>query len=207
MVHDRRTIERELRVDINRKAVHSLLGYRKGQTAWTQEMATLLQRTYSEALDLVEPVGVYIVRRIREKDDEIRFFRTKTRIKSRSIRMLFHKATAAVFLAVTIGPKLEEKIQEETAKGRNEKALVLDAIGSEAVEAAADSLNTHLVSLARQTRHFLTTRFSPGYGDLPLSFQQDLYRELSLRDIGVRINEKHILFPQKTITAVIGVEP
>jgi cobalamin-dependent methionine synthase I len=63
-----------------------------------------------------------------------------------------------------------------------------------------------LITQSRQAKLFLTTRFSPGYGDLPLTFQRDLYRELSLDELGIRITEKCILYPQKTITAVIGVE-
>ena len=53
---------------------------------------------------------------------------------------------------------------------------------------------------------FLTWRFSPGYGDYPLSLQSELLRILDApRKIGLCTNENSILTPTKSVTAVIGV--
>jgi hypothetical protein len=206
MIFNKRVVEKELLLDINQKNVHSILGYKKAQTALTDHMKALIEECFSMAVELIDPIGVYITRRIKRKGKNIQFYHSKITIHSHSMETLLHNSYAAIFMAITIGPDLEAKIEDFMTNTNNDKALILDAIGSEAVESAAKSLNDHLISQARQAKVFLTTRFSPGYGDLPLSFQSQLHKELSLGEIGIKINKKHLLFPQKTITAILGAE-
>ena len=84
------------------------------------------------------------------------------------------------------------------------KALILDAAASAAVENVCDNLCADLAeALAPQ---YLTDRFSPGYGDLPLSQQKELFRLLDVtRRIGVSLSESGLMVPQKSVTALIGV--
>lgn len=206
MFFDKLVIEKEIPFRINRKAVYALLGYRKGTTTLSEKMASLVDASFKEALELVDPLGIYITRKIKEKGSDIYLARSPIILKGKSVQMLLKDSFAVTLLAAAIGPGVENKISEETERGNLEKALILDVIGSEAVEAVANSFNARLISLARQDKNFLTTRFSPGYGDLDLGLQRDLYKELALEETGITITEKNMLFPQKTITAVIGVE-
>jgi len=109
-------------------------------------------------------------------------------------------------MAVTIGSGLENLTSRYTKEKQFKNALVLDTIGSEAAEASANALNSYLLTLARQAKNTLTGRFSPGYGDLPLFFQKDMFRELSLDSLNIVLDKKYILFPRKTVTAILGVE-
>ena len=53
---------------------------------------------------------------------------------------------------------------------------------------------------------FLTDRFSPGYGDLPLSLQADFLRATDAgRKLGITVNDSFLMTPCKTVTAVIGL--
>ena len=53
---------------------------------------------------------------------------------------------------------------------------------------------------------FLTDRFSPGYGDMPLDDQHALFRILNVsRRIGISLSESGLMIPQKSVTALIGV--
>ncbi len=59
---------------------------------------------------------------------------------------------------------------------------------------------------ARFPDKFLTDRFSPGYGDLPLSLQRALCAALdSQRRLGVTVTESLLMVPMKTVSAVIGL--
>ena len=51
----------------------------------------------------------------------------------------------------------------------------------------------------------MTRRFSPGYGDLPLSVQPAFAQELDLESLGVAVTDSYLLVPQKSITALVGV--
>ena len=53
---------------------------------------------------------------------------------------------------------------------------------------------------------FLPPRFSPGYGDLPLSLQRDIFRVLDCpRKIGLTLNESLLMSPSKSVTAIVGL--
>ena len=87
------------------------------------------------------------------------------------------------------------------------KGLMMQAIGAERAESLADALSARLSENVREEGLALTRRFSPGYGDLPLSFQRDLFRVLPLGKIGLTLNEGLMMSPSKSVTAVAGLLP
>ena len=53
---------------------------------------------------------------------------------------------------------------------------------------------------------FLKPRFSPGYGDLPLSMQTDIFRVLDCpRKVGLTLNNSLLMSPSKSVTAIMGI--
>jgi cobalamin-dependent methionine synthase I len=169
-------------------------------------MIDLVSSSLLEAQKLITPVGVHILRQIKTKGDPITFNGSRIQIPGNAVQDLLKNSCAAIFLAATIGPGLENRINRHTEEKELEKTIVLDAIGSEAAEAIINSMNFYLLSQASQAGLALTRRYSPGYGDLPLEFQKDLHRELSLEILGVSIDRQSVLYPRKTVTALIGVE-
>ena len=161
MIFDKLITERELIFEINRQAVYSLLGYKKGQSVLSEGTKTLVDSVFSEALGLIQPQGIYIARRIKEKDRKITFIDSDIVIKSSSVSKLLSESFGAVFMAATIGPALEKEADDEIRKQNSEKAIILDAMGTEYAEAVANALNNHLITVARLAKLFLTMRFSP----------------------------------------------
>ena len=54
--------------------------------------------------------------------------------------------------------------------------------------------------------NFMTWRFSPGYGDLPITIQREFVRVTDAeKRIGLTVNEGGILLPRKSVTAIIGL--
>ena len=52
-----------------------------------------------------------------------------------------------------------------------------------------------------------TWRFSPGYGDRPLSMQDDLLAAVEAgKRIGLATTQGHMLTPMKSVTAIIGLQ-
>ncbi|MCJ7579954.1 MAG: hypothetical protein MUP98_05400 [Candidatus Aminicenantes bacterium] len=206
MDFDRLHIVEDIQYSIDRKTVYSLLGYKKEKTKLPQKMFDHVESTFKEAEKLIGAKGVFIIRRIREKGDPMSLHGSQTVIKGHSAGNLLKNSFAVIFMAVTIGFGLENLASRHTKEKQFEKTLVLDTIGSEAAEASANALNSYLQTIARQAKHTLTGRFSPGYGDMPLQFQKDMYRELALERLSIVLDKKYILFPRKTVTAIIGVE-
>lgn len=195
-----------LSIQINQTSVLSRLGYRQETTKLSAAAGRVLEAAFKSAETKIQPQGVFRTDRIKEKSNEtITFTSTSSVFRGRSITKLLSPCFAAILTAVTIGMELEELIHNETLAGNLEKALALDTIGSEAAEAAAESLNSHLISLTRQEKLSLTKRYSPGYGDFTLDNQIQFFRALSLSDLEISIDKNFVLTPRKTITAVIGV--
>ena len=86
------------------------------------------------------------------------------------------------------------------------RALLCSAIGTERVEALCDTLCEELpASMAKEGKELLP-RFSPGYGDCPLSLQGKITSLLDTpRSIGVCVGESLLLTPQKSVSAIVGV--
>ncbi len=206
MDFDQLKIMGDIQYSIDKKSVYSLLGYKKDRTKLPQIMFDRIEKAFQEAENLIEAKGAYIIRRLKKKRKPISLLDSTTSLEGQSAKKLLEKSFAVIFMAVTIGSGLESLAGQYTKEKQFENALVLDTIGSEAVEASANALNNYLLTLARQAKKSLTRRFSPGYGDLPLFFQQDMFRELSLNRLNIVLDKKFILFPRKTVTAILGVE-
>lgn len=206
MDFDRLKIVGDIQYAIDKKAVYSLLGYKKEKTKLPQIMFDRVEKAFQDAERLIEARGAYIIRRIKKKGDPFTLLDSTTSLEGHSAINLLKNSFAVIFMAVTIGSGLENLAGQYTKEKQFENALVLDTIGSEAAEASANALNSYLLTLARQAKKTLTQRFSPGYGDLPLFFQKDMFRELSLDGLNIVLDKKFILYPRKTVTAILGVE-
>lgn len=109
----------------------------------------------------------------------------------------------AVLFAVTLGQESEELFRRAQS-GDMALAVTLDAAASALTESCCDLAETE-IQKAFPDRYF-TFRFSPGYGDLPLSVQRDMIRLLNAeRLIGLTVSPSDMLLPQKSVTAILGV--
>ena len=105
----------------------------------------------------------------------------------------------AVFV-VTLGAEVDTCIRRYMITDIA-KALVMQACAAVLVEELCDEVEEKLKNNGR-----LKARFSPGYGDLPLTYQKDILRELeATKKIGVAINDEYMLFPLKSVTAIVGI--
>ena len=110
-------------------------------------------------------------------------------------------------LAVTVGPMLEDQVEQLFASGNYNAALLLDAAGSAAVEVAADQADLAIAAAAAKVGNRTSRRFSPGYGDWDLAVQPNLLPLAEGHKIGVMVTSSQMLLPRKSITAVIGFLP
>lgn len=84
------------------------------------------------------------------------------------------------------------------------KSLVFQAIGTERAEALCDEFCRYIAK--EKDNLYLKPRFSPGYGDLPLEFQKDIFNILNpSKHIGLTLNDSLLMSPSKSVTAIIGI--
>ncbi len=107
---------------------------------------------------------------------------------------------SVILIAATLGVGLDRLIARYSLTEPS-RAVILQAVGSAAVEACLDRI-CYEFSLENNTRE----RFSCGYGDLSLSLQRDIFAALDCeKQIGVTLNESLLMSPSKSVTAIIGV--
>ena len=106
----------------------------------------------------------------------------------------------AFLLAVTLGMECERHLCKLSLLSPA-KHFLADALASAYAEAAADLANEQLAEGLS-----LTNRFSPGYGDLPLSFQKSLLILTEANKyLHIELKDSLLMLPQKSITAIIGI--
>lgn len=112
---------------------------------------------------------------------------------------------AILLMGATVGPMLDRLILKY-GKIAPSRALMLQALGAERIEALCDAFCENKQAELQSRGLYLTDRFSPGYGDLPLSLQKDIFRTLALeKQLGLTLNESMLMSPSKSVTAIIGI--
>ena len=116
---------------------------------------------------------------------------------------LLAQCRQAALLACTLGAGFETMLRAAQARDMA-RAVILDACGSALTEAGCDQAEREIAG--RFPGLYLTDRFSPGYGDLPLEAQGDICAALdAARRLGVQVTERFLMNPSKSVTAVIGL--
>jgi hypothetical protein len=119
------------------------------------------------------------------------------------IRYFLKDCDQVILMAATLGMEVENLLRRTQARDMA-LAVILDAAASAAIENVCDNLCADLAEAFAP--RFLTDRFSPGYGDLPIGQQGELFRLLDIsRRIGISLTESGLMVPQKSVTALIGV--
>lgn len=109
---------------------------------------------------------------------------------------------AAVFCA-TLSAQVDALIRRAES-GDMLRALALDCCATAGVEQVCDQIEGELQAMFPGCQ--FPFRYSPGYGDLPLTVQNALLALLDApRRVGLCASASHILTPRKSVTAILGV--
>ena len=109
----------------------------------------------------------------------------------------------AILMCATLGAEIDKLIRINQISDMA-KAVVLDSFSSVAVEQVCNKVDEIIAE--KYAGYNMTFRFSPGYGDYPISLQQDFLRMLDApRKIGLTTNDNYLLMPTKSVTAVLGL--
>lgn len=128
-------------------------------------------------------------------------------LEGRQIRKHLSHSVSAAVLAVTAGPDIEQASTDYFHSGLYAKGLLLDAAATAITEHLADQLDRYIQASARRTGRHTAWRYSPGYGDWPVTQQQALCRLIHAEEICISVTDHSMLLPRKSVTAIIGLSP
>lgn len=168
-----------------------------------EEVRRAVQTVADQLTAAVQPRYTYRVCSLRQTEEGFLLPEAELLLPGRSAKTMLAQCDQAVLLACTLGAQFEALLRAEQARDMA-RAVILDACGSAWVESGCDEAERELA--ARLPGRHLTDRFSPGYGDLPLSLQPKLCAALDTqRRLGLCVTEHFLMNPSKSVTAVIGL--
>lgn len=165
----------------------------------------LIEESIEEMKKIIKVRYVYKLFSIDKSKGDIALKDSAVKLQGKDIYKHLEKADKCVLMAITLGSDVDTKIRyyEKTSITR---ALILDACATTAVEEACDNLCEKLEREIVDENKVLTSRFSPGYGDLPIDLQNSFISVLESQGvIGLTASSHSILLPRKSVTAVVGV--
>lgn len=168
-----------------------------------EELRRTAEEVAGELAAALQPRYTFQVFSLLREGEGFTLANTDVALTGNTARRMLAQCGKAVLLACTLGARFDAMLR--TAQVRDmSRAVILDACGSALVESGCDAAEEEI--RARFPDRYLTDRFSPGYGDLPLALQKSICAVLDTRRrLGVHVAESFLMNPCKSVTAVIGL--
>lgn len=125
------------------------------------------------------------------------------KVTSKSLSVNLKGCDFAIIFGATVGIEADRLISKYSLCSPL-KACIMQGIGTERAESLCEAFEKDII---KNYGYTLKPRFSPGYGDLSLEFQKEIFSELNLsKNIGLTLKDNLIMAPTKSVTAIIGVK-
>lgn len=142
-------------------------------------------------LEAARPKAVY---RIMDRDD--------VKTEGFSLEKHLEGCHKVAVMALTLGIGVDNLIRKMQVTDMAE-AVILDSGASVLVESLCDKFEG---IIKENISEYATARFSPGYGDSPLSMQKSVIAYVDgQRKIGLNVTSGNLMIPRKSVTALIGL--
>ena len=184
---------------VNRNEVLKYLGYKGGAT--DEKTINDIQRISEDVIKTAQPAVTYMVFDI---EDNFCFSGTNFIPGGNDIKKMLEGCKKAVLMAATLGMEIEKKLRAIQITDMY-SALIFDCCASSAIENVCDNFQNELEEKVNKQGLFLTDRFSPGYGDMPLECQKTLCTVLDTqKKAGIALSRSGLMIPVKSVTAIMG---
>ena len=182
---------------LNMNEILKYLGFR-GQEL-TEEIAAQIKRCTDEVLAAATPRLTY--RHAPLEDGAV----LGVRFAGNDIPRMLEPCEEVVLFGATLGPGVERLMMRYEVTNAAD-SVIMDACASTAIENICNNFESYMRRAVEAEGRYLTDRFSPGYGDLPIAEQPKIFALLDMtRRIGVSLTPTTIMVPRKSVTAIMGI--
>ena len=145
---------------------------------------------------------VYEIFDIKLEDEKINF--ANVSFISKQLAKNLNGCHKVILLAITLGNEVDLLIRRYSSLDST-SMVFLQAIAAEYLEKCIDEIEKEVVENSDE-KLYVKPRFSPGYGDLNISYQKDFVTLLNTpKKIGLSLTNAGMLTPTKSVTAIIGL--
>lgn len=170
---------------------------RMGRATPDAELSKRIDKVEAELLKVARPKEVHKLIKVKDLPFE-----------SADLKRVLGGAEECYLFAATLGHEVDLLIRRYSITSPAD-LLILQASAATMIEAYIDKCELELkkgVGVGVGCRE-LCTRFSPGYGDLPLSVQPIFLEMVDAgKQLGISLTDAYLMIPSKSVTAIIGVK-
>ncbi len=193
-------------IPIDEKEIYRYLGY--GAAVPSEEVQQRIRECVSRLQKEVQPA--FVCRRlpiVRPEDSTDTLKIGELTIQSHALSRNLEGCRETFLFGATLGIGPDRLIRRAQVNAIAD-AAICQAVCAQMIETYCDERNEELRRKVHGEGFSLRPRFSPGYGDCPLSAQRDISAALSLpKSIGVFLTDSLLMVPSKSVTAFAGIAP
>ena len=194
-----------MRHERTKKIITDALRYMKvPPDSQPEEFIELVKNTFEKLETFINPrcvFGRFFIKKFPDGVIEIE----GAKIFSKDITRLTSRSDECYLLAATLGYEVDRQILIAGQKNMLD-GLALDACASVRIDEFIDEFTEKEIKPTLNDKEFLTSRFSPGYGDLKMNFTEDIIAILNAtKRIGLSVTNSLMMTPVKSVTAIIGL--
>lgn len=179
----------DIRIDF--REVLRYLAYHREEGDVPSWLRELIEQQMEYAGSLYEPWAIYS------------FLENKT-LRDHPV---FEDSEKIVFGMCTIGGRLDEAVTSLYREGKYTEWVVLDAIGTAAVEQVAKTGDAEIRARASQLGFRVSRKFSPGSGNWRLEDQRLVFGHFRDSPLKIRLNEAGMMDPKKSTSFAFKLNP
>lgn len=164
---------------------------RMGRATPDAELSKRIDKVEAELLKVARPKEVHKLIKVKDLPFE-----------SADLNRVLGDAEECYLFAATLGHEVDLLIRRYSITSPAD-LLILQASAATMIEAYIDECEVKIKGEGEE----LCTRFSPGYGDLPLSVQPKFLEMVDAgKQLGISLTDAYLMIPSKSVTAIIGVK-
>lgn len=195
-------------IEFSKRDILSYLGFKPQKSKSNPLVDSLVEEAIYSARIVIKPSAI-ICTLITDKalPGKITFRDTDFNLSGGEIVRFLSLCPRVSLIAATVGSEIEGEIKRLFDAQDSSRAVVLDAVGSDAVEQAVSWADSLIQREAQNQGYNTLHRVSPGYGIWNIEANKAIAELLGAAKIGIEVLPSFELLPRKSVIAAVGWIP
>ncbi len=168
---------------------------------------TQFEEAFAEIAELVEPAACYQEFRIEKYLHNIVQLEGGVRFGSGPVVEVMGGSDRLKVAVCTVGTNVDVRLTEAKSDRKRFKALILDELGSWAVDQVRQELCAQWEATATEDGLHTSAMLSPGESTWSIDDQQFIFKLLDAEAIGVSLTSGLVMRPFKSLSLIMGISP